>query len=375
MHFLHRERDALENLLPGLDAALAGLSLDVTERPGNPALELFRTHSGTDLLIPPRLGGLGASPHEALHVQRALGSRSPSLALAVAMHQFAVASLLEWYALEALPELEALLRRITTDQLYLTSAFSDGRSGASILASQMQVELIACGLRISGSKKPCSLAQSMDLLTVNVLLPALPGQERTLVLALVPANATGLQRRPIRNAWGPAGAETEEVVLDRVEVPWDRIHRYSGRGVSVVGQHRSALWFELLLAGTYLGAGSALVERVLQARAGSPTERLTLAGELETVLSALESVAQDVKDGKHGIDVEVRALLVRFGVQQALERVCSLAGELLSGTTESPADVACLLASARGLAFHPPSRSGIAPALDSYLLEGRLAAE
>jgi len=375
MHFLHRERDALERLLPGLDAALADLSLDVTERQGNPSLALFRDHGGTDLLIPPRLGGLGATPHEVLHIQRALGSRSPSLAVAVAMHQFAVATLLEWYALEALPELEALLRRIVAGQLYLASAFSEGRTGASILSSQMQVELIACGLRISGTKKPCSLAQSMDLLTVNVLLPALPGQDRTLVLALIPAKAMGLQRRPVWNALGLAGAESEEVVLDRVEVPWDRVYRYSGRGTSVVVQHRSVLWFELLIAGAYLGAGSALVERVLLARAGSSTERMTLAGELETALAALECVALGLKEGQHGPDDEVQALLVRFGVQQGLERVCSLAGELLAGTAVSPAEVACLLASARGLAFHPPPRASIAPTLDAYLLDGRLSTE
>jgi alkylation response protein AidB-like acyl-CoA dehydrogenase len=376
MHFLHRERETLERLLPGLDAALAGLSLAVTERPGNPALSLYRQAGGTDLLLPPRLGGLGASPLEVLHLQRALGSRSPSLAVAVSMHLFTVASLLEWYTLEPLAEVEALLRRIVNERLYLALAYSEGRSGASILSSQFQVELTASGLRITGSKKPCSLSRSMHLLTASVLLPALPGQKRTPALLLIPPDSPGVQRRPFWNTWVLAGAESDEVFLDRVEIPWDRVHRYSGPGTSWVVQQRGVLWFELLIAGAYLGAGSALVERVLLARQGTPIERTTLVGELETIQSALECVARDLEASEHGTDAQARALLVRFNAQHALDRACSLAAELLGGTAfVASGDVACLLASASGLAVHPPARTSVVPALDGYLFDGRFGSE
>lgn len=376
MHFLHLERETLERLLPGLDTALAGLSLAVTERLGNPAISLFRKYGGTDLLLPPRLAGLGASPQEVLHIQRALGSRSPSLAVAVAMHHFTLATLLEWYALEAVPELEALLRRIVDERLYLALAYSEGRSGASILSAQFQVELTADGVRVSGTKKPCSLSRSMNLLTASVLLPALPGQKRSPALLLIPADAPGVQRKPFWNTWVLAGAESDEVVLDRVEVPWDRVYRYSGPGVSWVVQQRGVLWFELLITGAYLGAASALVERVLVSREGTPAERTTLVAELETVHSALECVARDVETGQQGTDAQARALLVRFNAQQAFDRVSSLAVGLLGGTAfVSSGDVACLLASTRGMTAHPPDRASTVTALDGYLFDGTFGEE
>lgn len=376
MHFLSRERDDLERLLPGLDVALASLSLTVTERLGNPAIALFRKYGGTDLLLPPRLGGLGASPLEVLHVQRALGSRSPSLAVAVAMHHFTLATLLEWYTLEALPQLEALLRRVVDEHLYLALAYSEGRSSASILSAQFQVDLTDNGVRISGSKKPCSLSRSMDLLTASVLLPALPGQKRTPALLVIPADSPGVQRKPFWNTWVLAGAESDEVRLDRVEVPWDRVCRYSGPGVSWVVQQCGVLWFELLITGAYLGTASALVERVLLNKRGTPTERTTLVGELETILSALESVARDLETSRHGTEEQARALHIRFQTQQALDRTCSLAAELLGGAAfHASGDVAYLLASARGLSVHPPDRASLISALDGYLFEGRFGSE
>ncbi len=372
MQFLTRERDALERYLPGLDAALANLSLAETEQPDSPAIPLFRQYGGTDLLIPPRLGGLGASPLEALHIQRAVGSRSPSLAVAVAMHHFTMAVLVEWYNLEALPEVEALLRRVVDDHLYLALAYSESKTGVNIMSSQFQVELTAGGVRISGSKRPRSLSRSMDLLTASVLLPALPGQKRTPALLVIPPDSPGVHRRLFWNTWVLAGAESDEIVLDKVEVPWERIHRYTGPGASYVVQQRGVLWFELLLTGAHLGAASALVELVLVARKGSPTERTMLVAELETVLAALESVARDLEGGQHGADAQARALLVRCSAQQALDRASGLAVELLGGIAfETSGDVACLMASARGLSIHPPDRANGISALDGYLADGR----
>ena len=48
MHFLKRERDVLEELLPGLDAALAATSLMELELPDNPGLKAFKAPAGTE---------------------------------------------------------------------------------------------------------------------------------------------------------------------------------------------------------------------------------------------------------------------------------------------------------------------------------------
>jgi hypothetical protein len=76
-----------------------------------------------------------------------------------------------------------------------------------------------------------------------------------------------------------------------------------------------------------------------------------------------------MQTGDRGEAILVQSLLVRFSVQQSIERVSARAAELLGGMAfiGSP-DVAYFLAASRALAFHPPSRLSVAPAIDSYLM-------
>src|SRR5262249_36624861 len=74
---------------------LADRSLLELEKPGNGALRIFREVGGPALLIPSEYEGRGASMVDAIRIQRAIGSRSPSLAVATTMHHFSVASLVE----------------------------------------------------------------------------------------------------------------------------------------------------------------------------------------------------------------------------------------------------------------------------------------
>jgi hypothetical protein len=60
--------------------------------------------------------------------------------------------------------------------------------------------------------------------------------------------------------------------------------------------------------------------------------------------------------------------MVRYAVQGAIERVTFQAAELPGGIAFLTSnDVVWLLASARALAFHPPSRASIVMDLDGYL--------
>jgi hypothetical protein len=129
------------------------------------------------------------------------------------------------------------------------------------------------------------------------------------------------------------------------------------------------LWFELLVSASYLGVASALVERVLMQKRGNEGERVQLVIDIEGAMSALEGVARSMQTGDRSEDLLVQSLLVRFAVQQAIERVVARAAELLGGLAfiGSP-DVAYLLAASRALAFHPPSRLSVAPAIDGYLM-------
>src|SRR5262249_54462868 len=179
------------------------------------ALRLFRERRGPSLLVPQSLGGRGANALEAVRIHRALGARSPSLAIAVTMHNFSVATFLEFtlYGDEG----KDLMRRVGQEQLLLASGFAEGRSGSGILTALMTATPVAGGFRVSGAKKPCCLSRSMDVLTASITVNESGGPRRA--LAAIPANADGIERRPFWRNWVLAGAGSGEVVLHEDFVP------------------------------------------------------------------------------------------------------------------------------------------------------------
>src|SRR3954464_11083645 len=96
MNYMQCERETLDRYLPGLDAALTSHSFEALEAPGGPGINLFREAGGPGLLAPVKCGGLGATPLDAIRIHKALGSRSPILGIAATMHNFSLATLVEY---------------------------------------------------------------------------------------------------------------------------------------------------------------------------------------------------------------------------------------------------------------------------------------
>jgi alkylation response protein AidB-like acyl-CoA dehydrogenase len=222
---------------------------------------------------------------------------------------------------------------------------------------------------LNGSKKPCSLSQSMDLFTVST--PPLDGMDAGLAAAIIPADTPGLERRPFWQNPILAGAESDEVVLNHVVVPEDAFFPLGGSGRVNAVQDRGFLWFELLITASYLGIASALVEQVLVSSRGDANERVILAAELEGAMAALEGMARAMEAGDKSNDNLARMLLVRYSVQDAIDRAASLAVELLGGTAfiRTP-EVSYLHAATRVLSLHPPSRMAAGKRLDAHLSNG-----
>lgn len=113
---------------------------------------------------------------------------------------------------------------------------------------------------VSGSKKPCSLSRSMDVLTASLaVISEAPDAEPEFAVALVPAGSPGLE---VSDFWGSsvlAGAQSEAVTLSDVPVdPNLVVAADSDNGV----QTASFLWFELLITASYIGMASSLVEQL-----------------------------------------------------------------------------------------------------------------
>jgi alkylation response protein AidB-like acyl-CoA dehydrogenase len=369
MNFLKQERRLLKEFFPTLDETLAALPLQELEQRGNPTLQIFRKVGGPGLLIPKVYGGMEATPLQAVRIQRAIACRAPSLSIATTMHHFSVATIVEMIANKAGTGLEwMILEGIAKQNLYVASGFAEGQTGKGTLKPTMRAKRTAKGLIVNGSKKPCSLSASMDLLTASVAIPDESGKGSKLAVVMIPAKSEGLELRPFWSSPVLAGAESDEVILRDVHVP-EQLVSYTGNSENLdFVQTRGFLWFELLASASYVGIASALIERVLTSDRGTPTERAMLGIEIEGAMSAIEGVAQSMDINQQGNDELARSLFVRYAVQRAIEHATSRAVELLGGMAfiNSP-EVAYFLSTVHALAFHPPSRLSMSTALDSYL--------
>jgi alkylation response protein AidB-like acyl-CoA dehydrogenase len=365
MNFLHKERLTLEKFLPTIDEQLQAKSLLELEAKESPALQIFRELGGPGLLIPREYGGSGVTPLQLTHIQRAIAIRSPSLAIAANMHHCTVAALLESISDESVGE---FIKAIAKNNFYLASGFAEGKTGTSILLPTMKSQRVVDGLLVSGSKKPCSLSVSMDFLTASAIVPDKSGDGDRLALVIIAADSPGIERKPFWNTWVLRGAESDEIILNEVFVPEEFIY-YLGKPEDLGNILAKAfIWVELFLSASYLGVASALVERVIAERKGTPSERALVAIEVEGAMAALEAVAHSIMLGGNSDTEVAQSLYVRYSVQRAIERVVETSAELLGGMAFiSSGEVAYLLAASRALAFHPPSRLSMAPYLDAHL--------
>jgi alkylation response protein AidB-like acyl-CoA dehydrogenase len=170
MNYLQSEFTFLERTLPGFLGAVRQRSFEQREGENSDLLSLFKEFGGVDLAIPRSHGGKGLTAPEMVRVQRALGALSPGLAIAINMHQFSVATLVEMARKTDGVEW-MLLQAIAENRMLVASAFAEGAAGASILEPFLEAVPRGRDFVINGAKKPCSLAKSMDLITLSIRVP------------------------------------------------------------------------------------------------------------------------------------------------------------------------------------------------------------
>jgi alkylation response protein AidB-like acyl-CoA dehydrogenase len=354
LKFLAEDRRTLEAFLPGFDAQIASIPLADKEARDSTIIELFRSAGGAGLLVPEELGGHGASPAAAIRLQRAIASRSPSLAVATTMHHFSTATLIELHRAEG--GLEWMLVQAIAEQgRLLASGFAEGAHGQGVFSPAMRARRVDGMFLVSGTKKPCSLSRSMDVLTASVMVSGeAPDERPEFAVALVPAGSPGLE---VADFWGSsvlAGAQSEAVTLIDVPVEPNLVVAVkSGDAVQTAG----FLWFELMITASYVGMASALVERVLASKDGDPLLRTTMVADLESAMASLAAVAFRMEQGDRSDSLLFQALLHRYAAQDAIGRSVTSAVEQLGGMAFIGGEEVSYFASAsRALAFHPPQR-------------------
>ncbi|GLX22983.1 acyl-CoA dehydrogenase family protein [Streptomyces lavendulae] len=376
MRSLTTARGVCEQFHAGLLDALEELPLTAREGADSPVLELYRKHGGPGLLVPAAYGGAAAGPLEAVRVQRAIASLSPSLGVATTMHHFTVAMLFRLAEATGrlTPAQLKLMSAVAPDGLLLASGWAEGRTDQNILAPSVVAERTPGGYRVNGSKKPCSLSGSMDVLTASVQVTEEDGRS-ALALMLIPASSPGVTTRPF---WGTpvlAASQSHEVRLTDVEVPEDLVIHSTPEDAERLDDLQTAgfTWFELLATSSYVGAASALVAQVLAGGRGSAPERAQLALRMDAAVSLVEGAARSLEDGTGGDEAVAAVLTARYATQDLLSQTVDQAVEMLGGMAYiRSGDVAYLASAVRALAFHPPSRASVAAELAEYFAGGPL---
>jgi alkylation response protein AidB-like acyl-CoA dehydrogenase len=367
MHFLEADRIVCDKMLPGLRQQLAEIPLHELESTDSPAIEIFRAHGGTNLLVPAAYGGLDATPLDAARVVRALAATAPSMTVATMMHHFSLGTLF------AIAELvgggsdleELLLRRVVDERLLVASGFAEGRTAQGILSPTMMAEPVEGGFLVNGAKKPCSLSRSMDLLTASVGIEQEDGSV-AMGLLMLPADTPGISVHPFWSTPALSGAESNEVRLTDVLVAPEQIIEpdpdlaEAMESLTTVG----LIWFQLTVCAAYTGIASVLVEKVLSGARGSVSDRAALAVRIESAAALTEGLARRMMDGETDNDTLAAALVTRYAVQDAIAASVNQAVELLGGMAFiGNGDIAYLAAASHAIAFHPPSRTSVAGAL------------
>jgi alkylation response protein AidB-like acyl-CoA dehydrogenase len=356
-----RERETLEKYMPGLLQYLDTTPLDRLESRDSDAIDKFREFGGTGLVVPGELGGLGAPAIDAVRAQRAIGSRSPSLGAGTTMHHLSLASLTE-FARGATDDDRALIKGLVDQKAIVASGFSEGVTGGSVFIPTMTAVKKGDNYIVNGSKKPCSLARSMDLLTCSVEIDS--GDR---AVALIPAGLPGMSVKPFWTTDILAGAQSEEVLLEDVEVPASLVLPNKDDDPDGVHEMTGYLWFGMLISANYIGAATSLLERMIEQDKGDYEGYVRAAAELEVSMAAIENVARAFDEGERGQDISVKLLFDRIAIRDALVRSSSAAIESLGGIgfIKSP-EIAYVAAALHAFAFHPPSRRSISETLARF---------
>ncbi|MDO5103226.1 MAG: acyl-CoA dehydrogenase family protein [Lautropia sp.] len=356
----------MESFLPGLDSSLCQRSLTELEGKNSPVLSCYKEHGGCGLTVPKRFGGQGCSAVQLLQIQFALGSRSPSLAIAANMHNCTVC------AIPRSEETENHLKLIAGEKLLVASGFADGRASTSIQTPDMKVKKTKGGFLVSGKKKPCSLGRSMDIFTASMLLE--DGKDKLFSIATIPSHSEGIYIMEFGAKGFLDAAENVEIILEDVFVPSENVSTF-GESFNITKELSSAfIWFEIMISASYLGVLSAMFEQICDRGRGDDASRVRALSGVRTCMLALENIAKEIDNGNLSEYNVSSSLLVRFETQKRIMECAATIIEEAGGMNFlTDPGFRYMLGVVRALAYHPPSFRSASKHIDCYELGGEFS--
>ena len=221
------------------------------------AYDAMRETGYLGLAVPEELGGLGASWRQVALAQHELARWSGSTALASGMHQY-LTLLQRWRHHQGLPGAEPVLRRIAGEGIVL--ATSGGSDWVSPTTTAVEVD---GGYLFSGRKTFCSQAPGATVLATSAVLGR-PGPQAEVLHASVPFSSPGVTLVDTWDTLGMRGTASQDVVLQDVFVPAERVLGRRPYGVLGGPLLVAVLHFAPVIAGVYLGVARGAYDEALR---------------------------------------------------------------------------------------------------------------
>jgi len=297
------------------------------------AFDALRSSGALALAVPTELGGGGATIAEVSAFQRALAHGCASAALASAMHQH-VAAFTAWRYRRGMPGAEATLRRIAEEGIVLVST-----GGSDFTRPRGTALRVDGGYRVSGRKVFAS--QSPAGAVLSTMFPYDDPEQGLRVLNMaVPIAGEGVTVLDNWDSMGMRGTGSNDVVLDDVFVPDERVLADRPYGVVDPPLQVIASIAMNIISGTYLGvaeaardaavaavtAGGKADDPIVQRQVGLMDTRLRVAS--WALDGAFEAVGPDPEPSLERLTA---AMAAKREVALAGVEVCDIAMELGGG--------------------------------------------
>ncbi|CAM3898791.1 acyl-CoA dehydrogenase family protein [Smaragdicoccus niigatensis] len=281
--------------------------------------------------VPIELGGDGATIGEIAGLQRQIAHYCGSTALASAMHQHVVA-FTAWRYRRGLPGAEATLRRVANEQILLVST-----GGGDWTHPKGDATKVDGGYLVSGHKRFASQSVAGAVMSTMFCYDD-PEQGKRVLNMAVPFASPGVTIADNWNTFGMRGTASNDVILDNVFVPDERVLANRPYGVvdgplQVIGSIAMPI-----IAGAYLGVaeaardaavasvGARAQDPLIQRQVGLMNHKLQVAG--WALAGALSEVGDDPGPS---MDTLFAAMTAKSEIARAGFEVCDLAMEVASG--------------------------------------------
>jgi alkylation response protein AidB-like acyl-CoA dehydrogenase len=315
----------------GAQIAEAAVRHDIEGTFVEEGLQALRDAGLLALAVPAELGGSGATVRQVAMVQRELAHHCGSTSLATSMHQH-VTAFTAWRFRRGMPGAEATLRRVADEGIVLVST-----GGGDFTHPKGEARKVDGGYRVSGRKQFASQSSFGDVLSTMFVYED-PEQGRRVLNMAVPVRAEGVTVLDNWDTLGMRGTASNDVVLEDVFVPDDKV--LANRPYGVVDPPLQVIVSIAMpiIAAVYLGVAEAAYDAavdvamrkaddaIVQRQIGLMAHRLKVAS--WSLDGALDEIGDDPDPSVHRFSV---AMTAKREVALAGIEVCDLAMEVAGG--------------------------------------------